>query len=60
MTVADYVFYLVLFISVYQVRGWPREVGAMGVRLLVGGQQGCMKDVMDGPGFWQVELVGDR
>jgi hypothetical protein len=48
---ADYVFYLVFFISVDQVRGWPREVGAMGVSLAIRGQQGCVEDVMDGPGL---------
>jgi hypothetical protein len=51
MSMADYVFYLVLFISVDQVRGWPREVGAMSVSFAIRGQQGCVEDVMNGPGL---------
>jgi hypothetical protein len=47
----DYVFYLVFFISVDQVWGWPREVGAVGVRFAIRGQQGCVEDVMNGPGL---------
>jgi hypothetical protein len=50
MSVADYVLYLVLFISVDQVRGWPCEVGAMGISFVIRGQQGRMEDIMDGPG----------
>jgi hypothetical protein len=47
---ADYVLYLVFFISVDQVWGWPREVGAVGVCLAIRGQQRHVEDVMDGPG----------
>jgi hypothetical protein len=54
---ADHVFHLVLFISVDQVRGWPREVGAMSASLAIRGQQGCVEDVMDGPGLGKVELI---
>jgi hypothetical protein len=58
MSVADYVFYLVFFISINQVRGWPREVGAMSTRFAIRGQQGRVEDIMDGPGLGQVELIG--
>ena len=40
-----------VFFGVFdKIRWWPRVVGPVFCGLTVGGQQGCMKDVMYGPG----------
>ena len=40
-----------IFFGVFdKVRGWPRVVGPMLYGFAIRGQQGCVKDVMDGPG----------
>ena len=42
----DFVFFGVLD----KVRGWPRVVGPVFYSFAIRGQQGCVEDVMDGPG----------
>ena len=40
-----------IFFGVFdKVRGWPRVVGPMLYGFAIRSQQGCVKDVMDGPG----------
>ena len=43
-----------------QLRGWPRVVSPVFCRLAIRGQEGRMKDVMDGPGWGQLELIRNR
>ena len=40
-----------IFFGVFdKVRRWPRVVGPMFYSFAIGGQEGCVEDVMDGPG----------
>ena len=40
-----------VFFGVFdKVRRWPRVVGPMLYGFAIRGQQGCVEDVMDGPG----------
>ena len=41
---------LVFFGIFDKVRRWPRVVGPMFYGFMIGGQEGCVKDVMNGPG----------
>ena len=43
-----------------KVRWWSRVVGAMSLVFMIGGQERGMEDVMDGPGYGELELIGDR
>jgi hypothetical protein len=44
----------------HDVRGRSREVGPVFYCFMIRGQQRRMEDVMDGPGWGQVEPIGDR
>ena len=52
--------HLVLRFSSNKVRWWSRVIGAMGLVFMIGGQEGGVEDVMDGPGYGELELIGDR
>ena len=43
-----------------KVRRWPRVVGPMFCSFTIRGQEGCVKDVMNGPGCRELQLIGDR
>ena len=58
--VIDNTFYFVFRFSSDKVRQWPCIVGAMGLIFMIGGQEGGVEDVMDGPGYGELELIGDR
>jgi hypothetical protein len=47
-------FYFKLLFAFHQVRWGPRVVGAVLIGFMIRRQQTCMKDVMDGPGRWQL------
>jgi hypothetical protein len=49
----------VLRFSFYEVRGWPRVVGAMGRVFVIGGEQRGVEDVMYCPGQGKLELISD-
>ena len=50
-----------VFFGVFdQFRGWPRVVDPVLRCLAIRGQEGRMKDVMDGPGWGERELIRDR
>ena len=50
-----------VFFGVFdKVRGWPRVVGPVFYCFTIRGQQGCMEDVMDGPGCGKLQLICDR
>ena len=52
----DFVFFSVLD----KVRRWPRVIGPVFYGLAIRGQQGCVKDVMYGPGCGELQLIRDR
>ena len=52
----DFVFFDVLD----KVRRWPRVVVPVFYGLAIRGQQGCVEDVMDGPGCGKLQLICDR
>jgi hypothetical protein len=52
----DFVFF---FAVDYLGRGFCK-VNPMLPRFAIRGQQTCMEDVMNGPGLWELELIGDR
>jgi hypothetical protein len=43
---------LVFFGVFDQLRGWPRVIDPVLHRFAIRGQEGRVKDVMDGPGWW--------
>ena len=43
-----------------KVRRWPRVVGPMFYSFAIRGQEGCVEDVMDGPGCGKLQLICDR
>ena len=50
-----------VFFGVFdKVRGWPRVVGPVFGGFAIRGQEGCMEDVMDGPGYRELQLIRDR
>jgi hypothetical protein len=51
-------FYLEFFLASYQVRQWPRVIGSVLIGLAIRSQQTCVEDVMDGPGWWQLQPIG--
>ena len=53
-------FDLEFFFPVHEVRGRLREVDPVLIGLLIGGQQGGVEHVMDGPGCRQLESISDR
>jgi hypothetical protein len=42
------------------LRGWRIVIGSMFRSFMIRGQQGGMKDVMDGPGRGKTQLISDR
>ena len=50
MTVINDGLDLILFGIFDKVRRWPRVVGPVFCSFAIRGQEGCMEDVMDGPG----------
>ena len=52
----DFVFFGV----VDKIRRWPRVVGPMFYGFTIRGQEGCVKDVMNGPGCRKLQLICDR
>ena len=53
-------FDLELLFTLHEVGGRSREVDPVLIGLLIGGQQGGVEHVMDGPGCRQLELISDR
>ena len=50
-----------IFFGVFdKVRRWPRVVGPVFCGFTIRGQEGCVKDVMDGPGGGKLQLIRDR
>ena len=50
-----------VFFSVFdKVRGWPRVVSPVFYSLAIRGQEGCMEDVVNGPGCRELQLICDR
>ena len=50
-----------VFFGVFdKVRGWSRVVSPVLCSLAIRGQEGCVEDVMDGPGRGELQLVCDR
>ena len=50
-----------VFFGVFdKVRRWPRVVGSMFCRFTIRGQEGRVKDVMDGPGGGELQLIRNR
>ena len=50
----------VLFGVFDEVRWWPRVVGSMFCGFTIRSQEGRVKDVMDGPGGGELQLICDR
>ena len=44
----------------YEVRRWPRVVGPVFRGFTIRGQEGRVKDIMDGPGGGELQLICDR
>ena len=51
---------LVFFGIFDKVRGWPRVVGPVFYGFTIRGQEGCVEDVMDGPGGRKLQSICDR
>ena len=50
-----------IFFGIFdKVRRWPRVVGPVFCGFAIRGQEGCVEDVMDGPGRGELQLVCDR
>ena len=50
-----------IFFGVFdKVRRWPRVVGPVFCSFTIRGQEGRVKDVMDGPGGGELQLIRDR
>ena len=50
-----------VFFGVFdKVRRWSRVVGPVFCSFAIRGQEGCVEDVMDGPGRGELQLVCDR
>ena len=60
MTVINDGLDFVLFGVFDKVRWWPRVVGPMFCGFTIRGQEGRVKDVMDGPGCGELQLICDR
>jgi hypothetical protein len=52
-------FYFELLFSVDYFGRWAAEVGPVFFCFMIGGEKGGMKDVMDGPGRRELELISD-
>ena len=53
-------FDFVLFGVFDKVRRWPRVVGPVFYSFTIRGQEGCVEDVMNGPGCGKLQLICDR
>ena len=51
---------LIFFGVLDKVRRWPCVVGPMFYSFVIRGQEGCVEDVMDGPGCGKLQLICDR
>ena len=60
VTVIDDGFDLIFFGVFDKIRRRPRVVGPVFYSFTIRGQEGRMKDVMDGPGCRKLQLVSDR
>ena len=60
MTVINDGLDLVFFGVFDKVRGWPRVVGPVFCGFPIRGQEGCVEDVMNGPGRGELQLIRDR
>ena len=60
VTVINYGFYFVFFGVLDKVRGWSRVVGPVFRSFAIRGQEGRVKDVMDGPGVGELQLICNR
>ena len=50
-----------VFFGVFdKVRRWPRVVVSVFYSFAIRGQEGCVEDVMDGPGCGKLQLIRDR
>ena len=50
-----------IFFGVFdKVRRWPRVVGPVFCSFARRGQEGCVEDVMDGPGCGKLQSICDR
>jgi hypothetical protein len=50
-----------IFFGVFdKVRRWPRVVGPVFCSFAIRGQEGCVEDVMDGPGCGKLQSICDR
>ena len=60
VTVINDGFNFVFFGVFDKVRRWPRVVGSVLCGFTIRGQEGCMEDVMNGPGCRELQLIRDR
>jgi hypothetical protein len=60
VTVIDDGFDFVFFGVLDKVRRWPRVVVPVFYGLTIGGQEGCVEHVMNGPGCGKLQLICDR
>jgi len=60
MVVSHDFFHFIFCFSANQIGWWSLEVRAVGLGLMIRGQQGGVEDVMDGPGRWQLQSISDR
>ena len=50
-----------IFFSIFDKVGWwPRVVGSMFCGFAIRGQEGCMEDVIDGPGRGELQSICNR
>ena len=52
--------HLKLLLPLHEVWGRSGEVVPVLIGLLIGGEQRGVKYIMDGPGGWELESIGDR
>ena len=43
-----------------KIRWWSRVIGPVFDRFTIRGQEGCVEDVMNGPGRGELQLICDR
>ena len=60
VTVIDNGFDFIFFGVFDKVRRWPRVVGPVFCSFAIRGQEGRVKDVMDGPGCGELQLIRHR
>jgi hypothetical protein len=52
--------HFVFCLSTNQIWWWSLEIRTVNFGLMIRSQQGGVEDVMDGPGCWQLQSIGDR